>query len=82
METEVLCSLVLRSSDVAKTVLQVKGKKEEVDKRRGGKTISRSGQRWTVSPIRAGGDRNRWKGIVVMSSVCPNNLARLWDRLD
>ena len=33
---------------------------------------------------KAAEDRTRWKGItcIVKSSVCPNDLTRLWDRLD
>ena len=30
---------------------------------------------------RAAGNRIRWKGVVAKSSVCPNNLARLCDRV-
>ena len=41
---------VSRSSGLAKTILQgtVKEKEKEVDRRRGGKTISKSGQEWTL----------------------------------
>ena len=35
-----------------------------------------------ASSTRAAKDRTRWKGMVVKSSVVPNDLARLWDRLD
>ena len=40
---------VSRSSGLAKTILQgtVKGKRKRGDRRRGGKTISKSGQEWT-----------------------------------
>ena len=42
---------VSKFSCLANTILQdpVKGKKEEADRRRGGKKISKSGQEWTVS---------------------------------
>ena len=41
---------VSRSSGLAKTIIQgtVKGKEKEADRRRGGKTISKSGQKWTL----------------------------------
>ena len=35
-----------------------------------------------ASSTRAVEDRTRWKGIVVKTSVCPNDLARLWGKLD
>ena len=35
-----------------------------------------------ASLIRAAEDKTRGKGIVIKLSVCPNGLARLWDRLD
>ena len=41
---------------------------------------------WTgmdyASSTRAAEDRTRWKEIVVKSSLVPNDLTRLWDRLD
>ena len=41
---------VSRSSGLAKTILQgtVTGKEKKADRRRGGKTISKSGQEWTL----------------------------------
>ena len=43
-------SHVSRSSAVAKTVLQstVNGKEEGADRRKGGETLSKSGQGWTL----------------------------------
>ena len=35
-----------------------------------------------ASSTRAAKDRTRRKGVVVKSSVLPNDLTRLWDRLD
>ena len=35
-----------------------------------------------VSSTRAAEDRTRWEKIVVKSSVAPNDLTRLRDRLD
>ena len=41
---------------------------------------------WTeldfASSTRAAEDRTGWKGIVVKSAVMPNDLIRLWDKLD
>ena len=33
-------------------------------------------------PARAPENRTRWKGIIAKSSGCPNDQAKLWDRLD
>ena len=56
-------------SGLAKAILQ---DSERVDRCRGGKTISKSGQEWTfASSTRAAANRTRWKGIVAKSSVVP-----------
>ena len=71
---------ISRSSGLAKTILQgtVKGKRREVDRRRGGKTISRSGQEWIfASSTRAAEERTRWKGIVLKSSVVPQRPSKV-----
>ena len=61
----------------------MKEKEEEVDRRRDGKTICKKCTRMDfASSNRTAEVRTRWKGIVVKSSVVPNGLARLWDRLD
>ena len=46
-------------------------KEGKVDRRRGGKTISKSGQVDFASPTRAAEDRTNWKGVVAKSSVVP-----------
>ena len=54
---------VSRSSGLAKTILQgrVKGKRRmRQTKERGGKTISKSGQEWTLPAV----NRTRWNEIV------------------
>ena len=48
-------------------------RKKEADRRRGGKTISKSGQEWT----RATENRTRLKGIVANSSVLPRRLSKV-----
>ena len=47
-----------RSFGLAKTILQdtVKEKEKETDRRRGGKTVSKSGREWTLPPQ----NRTRW----------------------
>ena len=54
------------------------GKKEEADRRRGGETISKSGQEW-ISPVQLGQlkNRTRWKGIVANSSVVPRRPSKV-----
>ena len=65
-----------------KTILQAHENKAQVD-RRGGKTIIRRGQGWTLLALRGqlktglGG-----KGLLKSHLWCPNDLASLWDRLD
>ena len=51
----------------------MKGKKEkEADRRRGGKTISKTGDRNGIaSSARVAENRTRWKGIVANLSVVP-----------
>ena len=77
---------VSRSSGLAKTILQgtVKGKsKKEADRRRGGKTISKSGQEWTLpahlGQLKTGQDG---KGLLQIHLWCPDDLPRLWDRIE
>ena len=79
---------VSRSSGLAKTILQgtVKGKRKkekEADRRRGGKTISKSGQEWTLpaqlGQLKTGQDG---KGLLRIQLWCPDDLQRLWDRIE
>ena len=76
---------VSRSSGLAKTILQgtVKGKRKEADRRRGGKTISKSGQEWTLpallGQLKTGQDG---KGLLQIHLWCPDDLPRLWDRIE
>ena len=73
------------SSGLAKTILHgtVNGQKDKVDRRRGGKTISKSAQGWTLpaqlGQLKTGEDR---KWLLRSHLWCPNDHARLWDRLD
>ena len=78
--------LVSRSSGLAKTILQgtVKRKrKKEADRRRGGKTISKSGQELTLpaqlGQLKTGQDG---KGSLRIHLWCPDDLPRLWDRIE
>ena len=62
----------------------MKGKKEkEADRRRGGKTISKSGQEWTLpaqlGQLKTGQDGKR---LLRIHLWCPNDLPRLWDRIE
>ena len=58
-------------------------KKKEADRRRGGKTISKSGQEWTLpaqlGQLKTGQDG---KGLLQIHLWCPNDLPRLWDRIE
>ena len=66
-----------RSSGLAKTILQgtVRGKK--ADRRRSGKTISKSGQEWTLTAqlgqLKTGHDG---KGLLRIHLWCPDGLPR------
>ena len=76
---------ISRSSGLAKTILKgtMKGKRKQgADKRRGRKTISKSGQEWTLrAQLGQLKNRIRRKGIVANSSVVPVDLPRLLDRI-
>ena len=58
-------------------------KKKEVDRRRGGKTISKSGKEWTLpaqlGQLKTGQDG---KGLLRIHLWCPDDLLRLWDRIE
>ena len=58
-------------------------KEKEADKRRGGKTISKSGQEWTLpaqlGQLKTGQDG---KGLLRIHLWCPDDLLRLWDRIE
>ena len=62
---------------------QCKEKEKEADRRRGGKTISKSGQEWTLSAqlgqLKTGQDG---KGLLRIHLWCPDDLPRLWDRIE
>ena len=57
--------------------------KKEADRRRGGKTISKSGQEWTLpaqlGQLKTGQDG---KGLLRIHLWCPDDLPRLWDRIE
>ena len=78
---------VSRSSGLAKTILQgiVKEKEKEADRRRGGKTISKSGQEW-ILPAQLGqlktGQNGKEKGLLRIYLWYPDDLPRLWDRIE
>ena len=72
---------VSRSSGLAKSILQgtVKGKKKkEAGRRRGGKTISKSGQEWTLpaqlGQLKTGQDR---KGLLRIHLWCPDEISKV-----
>ena len=71
---------VSRSSGLAKAILQgtVNGKRKEADRRRGGKTISKSGQEWTLS-AQLGQLKTGQDGRELMRNHpwCPVDLPRL-----
>ena len=75
---------VSRSSGLAKTILQgtVKGKRKR-GRRRGGKTISKSGQEWTL-PAQLGQLKTGQggKGLLQIHLWYPDDLPRLWDRIE
>ena len=60
-----------------------KKKKKEADRRRGSKTISKSGQEWTLpaqlGQLKTGQNR---KGLLRIHLWCPDDLPRLWDRIE
>ena len=76
---------VSRSSGLAKTILQgtVKGKRKKADRRRGGKTKSKTGQEWTLPAqlrrLKTGQDE---KGLLRIHLWCPDDLPMLWDRIE
>ena len=76
---------VSRSSGLAKTILQgtVKGKRKRGRQKRGGKTISKSGQEWTLpaqlGQLKTGQDG---KGLLPIHLWCPDDLPMLWDRIE
>ena len=51
-------------------------KEKEADRRRGGKTISKSGMDF-ASSTRAAENRSRWKGIVANLSVVPRRPSKV-----
>ena len=76
---------VSRSSGLAKTILQgtVKGKRKRGrQKKRWEDNI----KEWTgmdfASSTRAAENRSRWKVVVANSFVVPDDLPRLWDRIE
>ena len=58
-------------------------KKKEADRRRGGKTISKSGQEWILpaqlGQLKTGQDG---KGLLRIHLWCSDDLLRLWDRIE
>ena len=56
-------------------------KKKAEDIRRGGKTISKSGQEWTL-PAELGQLKTGQEGLLGIHLWCPDDLPRLWDRIE
>ena len=56
--------------------------KEEVDKRRGGKTMLKSGQEWTLAAQLGQLKIGQEEKVLRSHLWCSNNHTRLWDRLD
>ena len=60
-----------------------KEKEKEADRRRGGKTISKSGLEWTLpaqlGQLKTGQDG---KGLLRIHLWRPDDLPRLWDRIE
>ena len=76
---------VSRSSGLAKTILQ--GTVKEKRKRsRQKKRWEDNIKEWTgmdfASSTTAAENRSRWKGIVAIHLWCPDDLPRLWDRIE
>ena len=73
------------SSELAKTIPHgtVKGKKEYVDRRKGGNPILKCGQEYTF-PAQLGQLKTGKGGTVLLPSHLwgPNGLARFWNRKD
>ena len=73
------------SSGLAKTILQgtVKGKRKRGRQKKRWKTISKSGQIWTLPAqlvqLKPGQDG---KGLLQIHLWCPDDLPRLWDRIE
>ena len=74
-----------RSSGLAKTILHgtVKGNRKRGRQKKRWKTISKSGQEWTL-PARLGQLKTGQdgKGLLRIHLWCPDDLPRLWDRID
>ena len=62
---------------------QLKEREEEIDRRRGGKTVLKSGQEWTL-PAQLGQLKTGQSGNgLLQSHLCwPNELPRLWNRIE
>ena len=73
---------VSRSSGLAKTILQgtVRGGDEEVDRRRGGKTTSKSEQEWSsLTPRGLSRTGKRGESWLESHQWCPNDPYGLWE---
>ena len=79
------CFMVFWSSKDTLTGHSERKKKKEADRRRGGKTISKSGQEWTL-PAQLGQLKTEQdgKGLlrIRIHLWCPDDLLRLWDRIE
>ena len=60
-----------------------RGKEKEADGGGGGRAVSEGGQEWTLpaqlGQLKTGQDG---KGLLRMHLLCPDDLPRLWDRIE
>ena len=76
---------VSRSTSLAKTILQgtMKGKRKRGRQKKRWEEISKSGQEWTwpaqLGKLKIGQDG---KGLLRIHLWCPDDLPRLWDRIE
>ena len=61
----------------------MKKKEKEADRRRGGKTISKTGQEWTLpAQLEQLKTDQNGNGLLRIHLWCPGDLPRLWDRIE
>ena len=77
------CFKIFWFSKDSPTVHSERKKKKEADRSRGGKTISKSGQECTLpaqlGQLKTGQDG---EGLLQIHLWCPDDLPRLWDRIE
>ena len=75
----VSCSLGLPKTILQGTA-QRKGEEDKADRGRGGKTTSGNGQAWSLPSLRGQWRTEKWRKLVVKSSVVPKRPLRLKNR--